>query len=96
MFRNHDFFTPSKVTVSPCTASAQGDLRRLEVSRVLATAYLRLIRKRGPNWRGHEELDRNGRTEDSSAKSLLQLDSRPNRADRCAGNRAVTTSPERG
>ena len=66
-----------------------------EVAILLATAYLRLIGQKGPNWRKRSESGQNGQAENSSSKSLLQLDSGRNRADRCAGNRAATTSPER-
>ena len=48
-----------------------------DITTLLATAYLRLIGQKGPNWRKQRELGQNGRAEDSSPPPQIPLDSAP-------------------
>ena len=61
-----------------------------EIAPILATAYLRLLAKHGPNWRERLELRTINKVKDSRKKSSIPLDLSANKSIRCTGQRTVT------
>jgi Na+/citrate or Na+/malate symporter len=61
-------------------------------SQILATAYLRLLARHGPNWRGRLELAENQKGEKSAKTRSNRLDFSANRPIRCPGQRTITVT----
>jgi len=59
---------------------------------ILATAYLRLIARHGPNWRKRLELGENQKVRKSAKNRSNRLDYSAERSMRCPGERTVTVT----